>query len=106
MGTAGDTRGAGQQLGQGSRQHPAEGKSKFKTDQRFSKGPALPWSLRKLLQQIFRVTALPCALAELQTDICKLFLLHSPATSIILSPAHLFVLLSSLLLTVARGTAN
>lgn len=52
------------------------------------------WSLRKLRPQILRVIVFPSALAEFLIDICKLSLLHSPAVSIILSLAHLFVLVS------------
>lgn len=84
-------------------QDPSEGKSKFQSDERFSKGPAFRWSLRKLSQEMFRVPALPCALAEFLT-----FLNHScpPATPITLSLAHLVVLLAALFLTVADGIPN
>lgn len=85
---------------------PSEGKSKFQTDERFSKGPALRWSLRKLPQEMFRVVALPCALAESLSDIFTPFLLLSPALPITLSPAQLFVLLAALFLTVADGIPN
>lgn len=74
------------------RQDPSEGKSKFQTDKRLSKVPAFGWSLIKLPQQIVRVTALPCALPEPLIDIFKPFLLPSPATSMTLALAQLFVL--------------